>query len=83
MKKIALDEKQKGMLRVMLNTAPDGGYTLDEVRAGCKVLDVLDKSAGTVDFEDAHFAFVRQRLGKQKWAAASLEIVRFADLFQE
>lgn len=84
MKKIVFEvegaERFKEALKQLIGPAPENGYTIDQVRAGIKVLDKIAASQGEViELEDAEYAFVAQRVRESKWAGADPFVVSFYD----
>jgi hypothetical protein len=72
----ALDQTK--MLAEAISSAPDNGYTIDQVRMGIKVLDKIEQSQeGQILLEDAEHAFVLERVRAIKWRVATPGIVSF------
>ena len=72
--------RSKEALKNLIGPAPDGGYTIDQVRTGIKVLDKIASSQSEIiELEDAEHDFVKQRLQGSKWVAADPFVVSFYD----
>lgn len=70
----------KNILKSTIGAAPEGGYTIDQVRTGIKVLEKIDASTDeTISLEDAEYTFVRERVASIKWTVASPHVVAFYD----
>lgn len=84
MKKISFEieaaARSKEALQQLIGPAPEGGYSIDQVRAGIKVLDKIASSPEEViELEDAEYEFVMQRLRAAKWLSADPFVVSFYD----
>lgn len=84
MKNIKFDVEKatqsKEALKGLIAPAPEGGYTIEQVRSGIKVLDKIAASqTETLELEDADYDFVLQRLRSAKWVAADHFVVSFYD----
>lgn len=70
----------KSLLKSTIGAAPEGGYTIDQVRTGIKILEKIDASADeTISLEDAEYTFIRERVASIKWTVASQHVVAFYD----
>ncbi|CAN7577205.1 hypothetical protein LJR098_005450 [Rhizobium sp. LjRoot98] len=69
----------KGMLKSLVVASPDHGYSIDQVRTGIKVLDVIEAADHALTLEDAECGFVTWRVGEVKWRLISNEIIAFVD----
>lgn len=64
-------------LQNMVGAAPSEGYSIEDVRQSCKILDKIDKS--NLEFEDAEIAFIQKRLSVSRFTLASQETLTFID----
>lgn len=73
-------ERSLKSLRDIVGTAPERGYSINQVRLGVKVLDRVNSVTGEkVVLEDAEYDFVRDRINETTWVAADPFIVEFFD----
>lgn len=71
--------EDKKLLLQIVGSSPDGGYTIEQVRQGVKVLDKIQASADAIELEDAEYDFVKVRLGQMKWNVADPQVIAFYD----
>lgn len=71
------------MLRECLNVAPDGGFTVKDIRARSRVDAALDGYAGdgVLYFEDADFETARACVSAMRWRVRHEVVERFLSLF--
>ena len=65
-------------MRLLLKSAPAGGYSIDDVRRALKVLQRLDE-AGPLRLENDELEFVANVVEGQRWVVALPEVVAFHD----
>jgi hypothetical protein len=56
---------------------PEKGADIQEMRMAIRVLDVLERSNGTLELEDADYEFVRERILNMHWNVIDRRIVQF------
>lgn len=55
------------------------GFTTDQIRISCRILEILDKSTDSLSVEDADFAYIKGLITATKFTMAHPEILRFVD----
>lgn len=71
--------KYGDLLLACLNSRPDGGFDIQEMRKRLRVIDVVEKGGDELLFEDADMATIVGCVSSMKWAVFSKEIVEFSD----
>lgn len=69
----------KELLKTCLNQVPQAGFTPDEMRKRIKVLDVLEKSEGTLELEDADSEVLKACVKEMKWALLNKDVLALCD----
>lgn len=82
------------IMKQCLNEAPEGGFTLADVRRRMKILDSIDaqlssleegigKSDVVFEFEDADAEVMVQCVRSAKWGKLHREVIEFVDHVEE
>ena len=61
------------------NINPQKGLTLEEMRQGIKIMDILLSEPEIIDLEDSDYEFLLQKVNTMPWAMYHKDIVAFAD----
>lgn len=67
----------KQVIRKPLN--PERGVEIEEMRKSIKILDILDKSNGVLELEDADWEHLRDKTVKMQWGVIDSRIIKFVD----
>lgn len=78
MKTIKLIGDEKEILMAVLE-ASNQGMDIGEIRQAIKVIDVVEAADGDTDFEDADFAYLKERFLSSKFVKADRSIIALAD----
>jgi hypothetical protein len=62
-----------------VNSMPEGGFDVTEMRNRIKILDALDKANGTVKIEDAATETLKACVNSMKWAFMHKDVVSFIE----
>jgi len=65
------------------NINPQKGLTLEEMRQGIKVMDILEKEPESIELEDADYNFLLQKVNTMPWAMYHKDVIAFADAVKE
>ena len=65
------------------NVNPQKGLTLEEMRQGIKIMDILEKEPENIELEDSDHVFLLQKVNTMPWATYHKDIVAFADAVKE
>lgn len=80
-----IDIKTLELLKICINTPPEGGYNISDLMLRLKMLDLVDKAdkkkAKTIEFEDADFSKLSEVVKSTKWNILSKKILEFVQLF--
>jgi len=66
-----------------VNMPKEGGFTPDEMGKALRVLEVIEKGGDELQFEDADFAYLQQRVAESKWGVVNKEIAEFAKVVKD
>ncbi len=69
------------LLKAILNVTPQGGISVQDMKMRLKLHDVIDKSNGTIEFEDSDYNYLKPLLANMKWGISHKNIVEFSDDF--
>lgn len=72
----------KSQLKEIIQSPPEGGFTIEEVRLGLKVLDKIEASHDQLELEDAEFVWVKKRSDATRWVRITPDIVSFVDAIE-
>ena len=67
------------VIRFVLNTVPQGGFTPAAMRSRLRLLDLLDNADGEIEMEDADAKELRTAVAAQKWNVMHKDILQFCD----
>ena len=59
------------------------GVTLEEMRQGIKVMDILESKPEVIELEDTDHSFLLQKIDAMQWAMYHKDIVAFCDAIKE
>lgn len=76
-KEISTDE----LLRLSINSVPEGGFTPQEMMLRLRLLNALDSSNGEMKIEDADYEKLSELVKSMKWGILSKFIVEFVNGF--
>lgn len=74
--------KYSDLIMLCVRVAPQGGFSLEQMRPRLKIIEVCEAGKAKLEMEDAEFAVVKQACAAMKWAAMDKDIVDFADYIQ-
>jgi len=71
----------KEMIKSVLQfpTNPQAGFTIDEIRANVRILDILDKATDEFILEDFDYSKLKTSVDNAKFGMAHANIVQFVD----
>lgn len=69
----------KELLKICVNTPPQGGYTPEDMKNRVKILSVIDSSNGEMKFEDAEYNTLKECVNKSRWNVLAPELVEFIE----
>jgi len=69
----------KDILKNTVGSAPERGYSIDDVRLAIKAIDKIDAATNEIELEDAEYGFVASRVKQAQWKIASPDIIEFVD----
>ena len=78
MRSIDVTKEDREALIALVANAPEKGYSLDEVRRGVKVLDLLEGD-GALVLEEPEWSFICARLKQTQWRIANKEVLALVD----
>lgn len=68
------------LLQLTINhPSSQGGFSLSDIRARLKILDVLIAATDTITLNDSDFALIKQVFESHKWPAVHKDIIEFSD----
>lgn len=78
-----LTENQKltffDLYKTALKQPPQGGFGLDEMRKGIKLLDAMDKDNETAKVENVEFEYLKEKVNSAKWGSVEKVIIEATD----
>lgn len=70
----------RAQLKAIIETpANQQTASLDEVRRSIRILDVLERSDGVLELEDADFDFMREKVLGARWPLINRQVLDFVD----
>lgn len=69
----------KELLKNTVGSAPEKGYSIEDVRLAIKAIDKIDAAIDEINLEDAEYGFVASRVKQVQWKIASPDIIEFVD----
>ena len=61
---------------------PQGGFSPEEMRARIRLLDVIDKTTESFEFEDADFAKLKPLVNQARWVLLDRQVITFVDYIE-
>lgn len=71
-----------GLLKVVINNPPQGGFSISEMRDRLRIwgfLDTADLEKADITLEDADFTILKSRFDEFKWAQAHKDVIALSD----
>jgi hypothetical protein len=68
------------LLKICVNwAAPEGGFTVEQMKERIRLSDVIEAWWNELDFEDSDYTNLIQLVKETKWAIVNKEIIEFSD----
>ena len=84
-KQLTINAKQSAYSELLLacvNNTPQGGFTVEEMRARNRIVDAVETSKnGEISLEDADYAKALECVETMRWAVLDDQLVQFNDDF--
>lgn len=67
------------LIKACLNTPPQGGFSIEDMRSRLNIFDICDKANGSLKFEDTQAELIKTVVKDYKWGIMHLDLVEFTD----
>lgn len=79
MKTVNWKKDHRVTLSSIIGNDPEAQYTINDVRAGLKIMGKLDGESEIIELEDAEYDFIKRRVSRVGWRVINHDVAAFLD----